>query len=199
MDEPIKISKQELSELPLIKFGGKIHCIDTSEKMNEIYNEIKAHKVLGFDTETRPHFKKGVSNPYKVSLIQLASETEAYLIRIVDKSYIDKVFDILEDENIQKIGISVKDDFRALRKIYADFKPKNFIDLQDVAKQHGIGDASLRKLTGITLEKRLSKTQQLSNWENQTLNNGQKIYAATDAWICLKIYSKIIHNFKKIK
>jgi ribonuclease D len=193
----IKITKQELAELPLIKFQGEIHCVDNYEKMEEAYKKLKKIKVLGFDTETRPHFKKGISNPYKVSLIQLATNNEAFLIRIIDKSYIDKIFDILEDENIQKIGISVKDDFLALRKIKSGFSPKNFIDLQNIVKKYGIEDNSLRKICGITLKHRLSKTQQLSNWESQTLNQGQKIYAATDAWVCLKIYNELTTNFKQ--
>ncbi len=198
-DGLLKISKEELNNLPLIKFTGKITCVDSAEKMESAYYKLKNNTVLGFDTETRPHFKKGVSNPYKVSLIQLSNEQEAFLIRIIDHSYLDKVFEILEDENIQKIGISIKDDFRELKKINPKFIPANFIDLQDITAEYGIGVNSLRKLCGITLQKRLSKTQQLSNWESETLNSGQKIYAATDAWVCLKIYNKLTNNFKKVK
>ncbi len=182
------ISKDELNRLPLIRFEGEVAIIDTVEGLEEILPEIRSNKVLGFDTETRPSFKKGCIN--NVALIQLSSETKSYLLRLNKIGFSQDIINILTDEAILKIGCSIKDDIFMLNKI-ASFKPSNFIDLQAIISNYNIDELSLKKITGIVLGKKLSKRQRLSNWESPELKPSQMSYAATDAWICLEIFNTI--------
>ncbi len=187
----IKISKTELNELPLVNFDGTIHCIKSDKDVAKAIKTLKKSKVIGFDTETKPNFIKGVSNSNKVALLQLSTLNDAFLFRLHDVKLIEDIFTILSDKKIIKVGAAVHDDIKALNKLKA-FTPNNFVDLQKIVEQYGIGDKSLRKLTGLILKKRLSKTQQLSNWEKEDLEIGQQNYAATDAWVCVKIYNELV-------
>jgi len=189
-NELIKISKVELNELPLINFDGVIHCVRSDKDVEKALKILKKSKIIGFDTETRPNFKKGVSNNNKVALLQLATLKDAFLFKLHDVNLIDDIFSILTDKKIIKVGAAVHDDIKALNKLKR-FTPNSFVDLQKIVEEYGIGDKSLRKLTGIILKQRLSKTQQLSNWERDELDTGQQNYAATDAWVCVRLYDEI--------
>ena len=181
------ISKEEILEKPLISFKGKIHIIDTPEEAQIAIDDLKNHKILGFDTETRPSFKKGKKN--KLALLQLSTDENAYLFRLF--KYVPvKLTEILESVNILKIGAAIRDDLSGLQH-YLKFIPGNFIDLQDFVKQFNIENNGLKKLAAIVLNSRISKSQQTSNWENELLTGSQQLYAATDAWICLEIYHKL--------
>jgi len=194
--ELIKISKIELNELPLINFDGAIHCVRSDKDVANALKILKKSKVIGFDTETRPNFKKGVSNSNKVALLQLATLDDAFLFKLHDVNLIEDVFSILANKKIIKVGAAVHDDIKALNKL-KPFTPNSFVDLQKIVEEYGIGDKSLRKLTGIILKQRLSKTQQLSNWEREELDVSQQNYAATDAWVCVRIYNEIKKMDKK--
>ena len=146
---------------------------------------IRHEKLLGIDTETKPSFKKGIS--HKVALLQLSSSSTAWLIRLNSVVLSDELIDIMEDPGIQKIGVALRDDLKALLRL-RKFSPAGFIDLQDMAKKAGIEEFSLKKLAALTLNIRISKKQRLSNWEAPTLTEGQAHYAATDAWVALEIY-----------
>lgn len=197
-NELIKISKEELNKLDLITFEGNIHCIRSDKDIANAIKILKKSKVIGFDTETKPNFKKGVSNNNKVALLQLSTLNDAFLFKLHDVKLIADIFSILADKNIIKVGAAVKDDIKALNKI-KKFTARNFVDLQKLVEDYGIGDKGLRKLTGLILKQRLSKTQQLSNWEKDELEIGQQNYAATDAWVCAKIYYELINNYKKVE
>ncbi len=199
MDKPelIKVNKEEINSLPLIIFEGDIHCVKTDADIKKAIKILKKAKIIGFDTETRPNFKKGVSNQNKVALLQLSTLTDAFLFKLPDIKNIADIFNILENKKILKIGVAIKDDLKALNKILP-LKANNFIDLQNFAEEFGFGDKGLRNLSGIILKQKLSKAQQLSNWEKDELEPNQQIYAATDAWICIKIYNELLQNFKKI-
>ncbi len=132
--------------------------------------------------------RKGVINP--VSLLQITSSTQAFLIRINKIGLPDEIKNILSDERIIKIGLAIKDDIKILRDIN-DFEPQSFIDLQDYVDDFGIEAKSLKKITAIVLNKRISKSQQVTNWEKAELTEAQQIYAATDAWVCLQVYKKL--------
>lgn len=189
-----KMTKDEVKELDQLRYEGPIHCINSDEDLLRFLPQLKSHKILGFDTETKPNFVKGEANQNKVSLLQLASEDHAYLIRLQNITLKKEIFKVLGNKRVKKIGLAINDDLKSLRKLQ-DFTPQNFIDLQGYSDKYGIIDNSLRNITGIVLNKRLSKAQRLSNWENEVLQEGQKIYAATDAWVCIKIYNVL----KKIK
>ncbi|HAF28548.1 MAG TPA: 3'-5' exonuclease [Bacteroidales bacterium] len=186
------VENSEINDLPLYQFSGGIFVIDTFDKLDYYLPLIVEHKMLGFDTETKPSFKKGVINP--VSLLQITSSTQAFLIRINKIGLPDEIKNILSNEGIIKIGLAIKDDIKILRDIN-EFEPQSFIDLQDYVGDFGIEAKSLKKITAIVLNKRISKSQQVTNWEKEELTEAQQIYAATDAWACLQVYKKL--NDKK--
>ena len=185
------VSNDEINELPLYQFNGGIFIIDTFDKLDYFLPLIQEQRILGFDTETRPSFKKGVVNP--VSLLQLTSATQAFLIRINKIGLPKEIAKILASEKVEKIGLAIKDDIKILRDI-VHFEPRSFLDLQDYVGDFGIEARSLKKITAIVLQKRISKSQQVTNWEREELSDGQKVYAATDAWACLQIYKNLNHK-----
>ncbi len=183
-----KISNEEVAGLDAIRFDGEIVVIDTEEALEEVCRDLAECRVLGFDTETRPSFKAGVTN--KVALLQLSIYERCYLIRLCRVKFSNELLRILQRSDIMKIGADVAGDLRSLGKLRS-FTPRGFVDLQSEVAKVGIEDKSLRKMSGIILGKRVSKAQRLSNWEAQTLTDQQKVYAATDAWVCLKIYDTL--------
>ncbi len=186
---PSDISNEQIKDLPLIYFPGHIHVIDSAEKVGFAYQRLKNAQILGFDTETRPAFRKGQS--YSLSLVQLATEKDCFLFRINMISFPQELREILENEKIIKVGFDLSSDFHQLRRKVKDITPKGFVDLQKYAKEFGLKNMSLKKLTAILLGHRLSKRQRLSNWEQRRLTEGQLVYAATDAWVTLILYKKL--------
>ena len=182
------ITKEDIQQLPLISFEGKIHIIDTHEKCINAVHHLRNQVVLGFDTETKPTFVKGEYNP--TALIQLATSDHAYLFRLNKLGYPTSLFELMEDPTITKLGISILDDLKDLQKLKS-FTPQGFIDLNHKARELGVEHIGVRKLAAIFLEYRISKNQQVSNWENEELSTGQQRYAATDAWICLEIHNQL--------
>ncbi len=182
------ITKDDIKKLPVRHFPGKIWLIDEFSKLYLLEEKLFHEKVLGFDTETRPSFRKG--KKHQVSLLQLATEDEAYLIRLNKVGLPDSIIRVFEDENIKKIGLALRDDIRALTHLKS-FKPGGFIDLQQYVKHFEILDNGLKKLTANILGFRISKKQQTSNWEKDILDNDQLVYAATDAWVCHQIYDTL--------
>ena len=185
---PERISRQELLQLPRLTFQGNIHVITNKKQLTEALKTLSDEPFLGFDTETRPSFRRGES--YPVSLLQLSSESDAFLFRLKDVGLPFLLKELFEHSTIQKIGLAIHDDIKALQK-KENFEPKGFIDLADIARRLGIVTTGLRNLVGIFLRSRLSKRSQLSNWECKTLDENQRIYAATDAWVCREIFQKI--------
>ncbi len=181
----VSISKIQLAALPAAQFQGTITVVDTLESVEHAVTRLRESDLIGFDTETRPSFKKG--QIFHVSLLQLSSDTECFLFRLNKIGMPEPLKLLLEDKNVQKIGLSIHDDFRNLRKKY-DFEPDGFIELQQYATQWHISDKSLSKLFGILFGKRISKSQRLSNWEAEQLAEAQINYAALDAQACVKIY-----------
>lgn len=187
----LEISKEELNELPIETFDGEIIVIDRVEDVAKAVAYLKQFKVIGFDTETKPVFRKNVTN--KVALMQLSTLDKCFLFRLNLIQYPDDLDDLICSKDVMKIGLSLRDDFSALRK-RSDCPPLNFIDLQTFVKNYDIKDMSLQKIHAILFKKKISKNQRLSNWEAHTLKESQKRYAAIDAWACLKIYNHLIKN-----
>ena len=184
------ITKEEINKLPLKQFEGKIKLIDTISELKKAADVLNNQSLLGFDTETKPSFKKNKKN--KVSLLQLSTSKVAYLFRLNIIGFNEELISILNNENIIKVGTALKDDIRAL-KVLNSFNPAGFVDLQEYSNEHGINVNALKSLTAIVLGFRISKTQQISNWENDILKESQLKYAATDAWVCHEIYKKLNH------
>ncbi len=190
----ISINKEQLAALDRVIFTGRIHVIDTLTKLDKALAELKGARILGFDTETRPSFKKGVT--HSVALMQISTLDDCYLFRINKIGMPDSLRSFLEDSSITKVGLSLKDDFGVIHKGY-DAQMSGFIDLQQIVPQYGITDASLQKIYAILFDARISKGQRLSNWEANTLTESQQEYAAIDAWACLKIYNYLnSHAFR---
>lgn len=183
------IPKEKIRTLPLLKFDGKIHLIETMEDLYKALSVLNKETILGFDTETKPTFRKGEYN--HTALIQLATLEDAYLIRINELGIPKELIKFLENPEITKIGISIRDDLKELNAI-EELSLNGFVDLNDVAKDFGITQIGMRSLAGIFLESRVSKSQQTSNWETKELSPGQLTYAATDAWVCIKIYNMLL-------
>ncbi|NQU87683.1 MAG: 3'-5' exonuclease domain-containing protein 2 [Mariniphaga sp.] len=185
------ISKEELKDLPLKQFEGNISLIDKIWQVDNAVEFLSEHEVIGFDTETRPSFKKGKVN--KVALLQLSTDSHAFLFRINKIGLPETLKKLLQSKKIIKPGIAIRDDIKVLQELNG-FSPQGFIELQDQVKDFGIQNFSLKKLAGIVLGFRVSKAQQLSNWEATTLTPPQMLYAATDAWVSFKIYKNLFPN-----
>ncbi|MDR2040645.1 MAG: 3'-5' exonuclease domain-containing protein 2 [Bacteroidales bacterium] len=183
-----EISKEDLQTLPLVRFSGAIHVVENEKHADISVRQLEKFSVLGFDTETRPSFTKGKIN--KVALLQLATETDAYLFRLCKMGMSPKLMSLLSNPNILKVGAAIKNDIDVLHRI-AKIRPSGFVDLQNMVKDFGIKNTGLAKMAGIILNVRISKSQQLSNWENSILTDAQEKYAATDAWMCYVIYQKL--------
>ena len=187
----LKITKERIRELSIETFDGEIIVIDKVEDVADAVNYLKQFKVIGFDTETKPVFRKNASN--KVALMQLSTLDKCFLFRLNLIQYPDELDDLICSKDVMKVGLSLRDDFTALRQ-RSDCPPLNFIDLQTFVKDYGIKDMSLQKIYAILFNKKIAKNQRLSNWEARTLKESQKMYASIDAWACLKIYNYLIKN-----
>lgn len=182
------ITKTELAELPAEEYKGSIKVIDKEEDAELAVEALKRSPIIGFDTETKPSFKRG--ERHSVALLQLSTPTETFLFRLNLIGLPSCISALLEDESKLKIGVSIHDDFLTLRKKFR-LNPKGFIDLQTFVKEFNIADNSLSRIYGILFGKRISKGQRLSNWEAPVLTQYQQEYAALDALACLTIYSHL--------
>ena len=183
-----EITNEEIKNLPLVQFTGKIFVIDSPKKVELFTELIKNQPIIGIDTETKPSFKKGAKNP--VSLLQIATLNQAFLFRINLIGLPDSVILLFENPDIKKIGLALKDDIQILKQI-KQYKPAGFIDLQHYVKAFGIKSTSLKKIMAIIFGQRISKSQQVTNWDRPELTEAQQIYAATDAWACFQIYKEL--------
>jgi ribonuclease D len=184
-----EINKDEINLLPLYSFGESIVIASNEMQINHALEHLSKCSIVGFDTESKPVYKKGQFN--HVSLVQLALNDTVYLLRIAKTGLVPALVRFFEDESIAKVGIAIEDDLNALQKRNA-FRPAAFYDLNRIAEQHGFKNIGAKNLTAMVLGLRISKRQQRSNWENARLTDGQIAYAATDAWICQAIYRRFI-------
>lgn len=189
------ISSEQLNRLPIKAFDGEIVIVDNLYKVDSAIRYLSSFSEIGFDTETRPSFRKGRMNG--VALLQLSTQEKAFLFRTCCIGLPQQVADFLANKNIKKIGVAIRDDIKGLQK-HCNFIPGGFVELQDFVKQFGIEVAGLKKLNGIVLGYRISKAQQLSNWESDELTQKQKIYGATDAWSGLLIYNELLKHRNKM-
>lgn len=184
----ISISPEEINNLPLKTFEGKTQVISEPEQLAKIVKEIVQQKVVGFDTETRPSFKKGQT--FQVSLLQLAIPNKVFLIRLNHTGVTPELAGLFSNPKIIKAGVGIRDDLKALQKLM-NFDPASCFDLSTLAKEAGLQVESVKKLTALLLGFRISKSAQTSNWESITFTQKQIEYAATDAWVCLELYEKL--------
>jgi hypothetical protein len=186
-----RMSSDYINSLPIIRFRGQIIVINQTDQTNGLFSRLRQEKYIGFDTESRPSFSKGIS--YLPSIIQLSTQDAVYLFQLEKTRLFDELVDFFSDQNIKKIGIGTKNDIEKLQEI-RKFQARGFIDLSKIAAQKGIIQVGARALTARYLEQRLTKTAQKSNWARAQLTQKQKEYAATDAWICLQIYPLLLSD-----
>lgn len=183
-----KYDKNQIQTLPCVHFKGRIIVIFTEKEADKAVDYLMKQSVLGFDTETRPTFKKGQS--HQVALLQVATHDTCFLFRLNKIGMTDSVVRLLEDQTITKVGLSLQDDMRMLNQRRA-FTPGTFVELQKEVKNIGIEDNSLQKIFANLFGGKIAKGQQLSNWEAEILTEAQQRYAATDAWACIKIHEEV--------
>lgn len=188
---PATISSEELGVLPRATFGGAIHLIERKSDVRTAVRLLRKSSAIGLDTETRPSFVP--NKRYNVSLLQLSTEEECFLFRLNKIGFHTELVKLLEDESVYKIGLSLRDDISALKKI-EDFSPAGFVELQKFCPGFGIKELGLQKIYAIVCGEYLSKSQRMTNWEATDLSLAQQMYAALDAWATLQIYKKLIEQ-----
>lgn len=185
---PANIDKEVITTLPPCTIDGNIILVDKPENVGPAVKALREAGTIGFDTETRPSFLKGIH--FRVALLQLATNDTCYLFRLQKIGTSTALKALLEDPNVLKIGLSTQDDTRSLQT-WMRCRPRGFVELQKYVNRFGIVDMSLQKIYANIFGERISKTQQLSNWETTPLRPAQMKYAAIDAWACLRIYNKL--------
>lgn len=184
----LSIDKAQLAELTPVTYTGSVVMVNTSESIDLALDHLRKVPIVGFDTETRPSFKKG--DPHNPSLMQISDGQICFLFRLCRTGLTPALREWLEDPRLLKVGLSLKDDFHQLRRL-ADFEPQGFIELQQLVRQYHIADASLSRIFAIIFGRRISKKQRLTNWEAPQLTLAQQHYAALDAWACLEIHKAL--------
>lgn len=184
-----KYDKTKIQTLPRVVFEGRIVVVLTAAEAEKAVDFLLTQPILGVDTETRPSFRKGRVN--QVALLQVATHEVCFLFRLNLIGMASAVIRLLEDTKVPKIGLSLHDDLMMLER-RGSFKRGNFIDLQQKVKEIGVEDMSLQKLFANFFGQRITKREQLSNWEIDILKDKQKVYAATDAWTCILLYEELI-------
>lgn len=186
------ISKELLQWMPLAAFEGEVIVVDREEQVADAVAYLRTQKVLGVDTEARPSFQRGIH--YPTALVQIASHERCYLFRLTHVGMPQELAELFADPDICKVGLAFKDDINGLRR-RRDFTPANCVDVQSMVTRYGIFDLGLQKIFAICFGKKISKSQQLTNWENTQLTPEQARYASTDAWATLLIYEDLLaHN-----
>lgn len=189
--EKNRLSKEFINSLPVIKFNGKVRLINKEDEAEKIVKILKKEQFLGFDTESKPSFRPGISHP--ISLIQIATFDTAYLFQVNGNGIYPHIKSLLVSQKIKKIGVGLAHDITKL-KGFNGISLDGLVDLSTIAKEKGIIQTGARGLTARYLNKRLVKTARTTNWAKEILSEKQKIYAATDAWICLMIYPLLLND-----
>ena len=185
----VSIDKQAVNQMPVVDFPGRIHIISDASQIESAVAALRQWDIVGFDTETRPSFKRG--ERHHIALLQLSTPSDAYLFRLNRTGVPATLRQYLEDKRCIKVGLSTSDDFHQIAGVCA-FNPDGFIELQQMVKQYQITDMSLQKIYAILFQQKISKGQQLTNWEAPKLTEAQQRYAAIDAWACLRIYERLL-------
>ena len=186
-----RISKDLVHWMPVAQFTGEVIVVDEINKIHDAIVYLSGKKLLGIDTESRPSFTRGVH--YPTALVQVATEERCYLFRLNRIGMPAGLIQIFIDPKICKVGLAFRDDLNGLRRLH-NFTPKNCVDIQQIVARYGILDLGLQKIFAICFGKKISKAQQLTNWENPTLSPEQARYASTDAWATLLIYKELMQT-----
>jgi ribonuclease D len=187
-----RISREEMNELPIRRYEGSVHIVARHSDLHDAMQDIFGESVIGFDTETRPAFRPGES--YLPSLVQFATASAVYLLQAQQQDLFGAMREIFSSERIIKVGVSVTDDVRDLKRLF-EFEERSVVDLGELGKRHGLKQTGVRNLAGIFLGARIPKGAKTTNWAARHLTRQQIAYAATDAWVCRELYLR----FKELK
>jgi len=190
MSPTIKITKDEINALPLKAYQGPVTLVDKKAKLLPAIENLRKETALGFDTESRPSFKKGENFP--ASLIQLGGADRVWLFQIAKLGDLKPLWDLLADSSIIKAGVAIQDDIKKLQDI-RNFKPAGFVEIAELSQKAGILNTGLRSLSGLLMGMRISKRAQVSNWARSDLTDVQIQYAATDAWVSRELYLHMLN------
>ena len=182
---PLSLAREALNGLPIRRYEGPVHVLETPPDLERTMRDLRAERVIGFDTETRPAFRPGES--YLPSVVQFAAAGAVYLLQVQRLDCSAALCEIFASETIVKAGVSVVDDLRGLKKL-VEFEERAVVDLGRVAKHHGLKQTGVRNLAGIFLGTRIPKGAKTTNWAARRLTTQQILYAATDAWACRELY-----------
>ena len=183
----VRISRDEMSELPIRRYEGSVHVVARQSDLQHAMQDILEESVVGFDTETRPAFSRGES--YLPSLVQFATASAVYLLQVQEQDFFGSMRKIFSSEKVIKVGVSVADDLLNLKKSF-EFDERSVVDLGKIAERHGLKQTGVRNLAGIFLGTRIPKGTKTTNWAARRLTPQQIAYAATDAWICRELFLK---------
>lgn len=188
-EQKLEINKAEVNLLPLWRYEGTVVMLESPQEAQEAAARLSAAAYIGIDTETKPTFRKGATQR-PVALLQLALPDVVYLLRLNHYGLFDSIRAVLESESVEKIGIGTRDDVRELQRDFG-CSLRGVVDLNTLCTQLGYKSIGARKLTALILGRRISKSQQTSDWEKPALTAAQIAYAATDAWVCQAMYAQL--------
>lgn len=181
------ISRDDLIELPVQRYDGPVTFIESAEAIAQAAADIAAERVVGFDTETRPAFRKGES--YLPSIAQVATARAVYIFPLCLPDTHVVLARMLEAAGTAKAGVALAYDLRTLKQVFP-FNEKGIVDLGQIAKRRGYDQSGVRNLAGMLLGYRIPKGAKTTNWSAPRLTSAQITYAATDAWVCRELYLK---------
>ena len=174
-----------------------VHVIRDEKGLNEAVLALSTSKILGFDTEQKPIFQKGVP-PSPIAIIQMSNATDCYLFQVHLIRNIKPLLNILTNRNIVKVGIGLNGDNSAL---YQEFRirPKCCIDFGSLFKSKMAypNDIGAKKSVLLFLNKNLQKSKRISrsNWENVNLTDIQVKYASEDASCVYDVFCNMLITY----
>ena len=185
LSEQRSISPDEMFDLPIRRYDGAVYLVSSQQDRERALADIRTESVVGFDTETRPAFRKGES--YLPCLAQVATARAVYLFQLQQQDFSAEMRELLASERVAKAGVALANDLRGLKKLI-EFDARSIVDLDRVARHHGFKQPGVRNLAGLLLGFRIPKGTKTSNWAARQLSPQQILYAATDAWACRELY-----------
>jgi len=158
--------------------------------------DLAQHRFLGFDTESRPTFRKGeVSQGPHV--VQLTTLQTAYIFQLHRVDCREVLGQLLEAPNLVKVGFGLKSDREGLQRKLG-ITARSVLDLTAVFRLDGYRKAvGVRAAVAIMFNQRLRKSRSVttSNWAMPNLTPNQLLYAANDAYAAIKV----LHALNKLE
>jgi ribonuclease D len=184
-------TKEQIRELPVYQGVDLANIIVVTNRGEAIaaVSELIKHPVLGFDTESKPTFKKGEvsSGPH---LIQLSCLSKTFIFPTIFPEAVEETAQVLSNASIKKVGFGLADDKKIILQKFG-IKVENTLELSSkVQKFTGVKQkVGARVAVAMLFGQRLTKSAQTSNWAAFPLQDYQLKYAANDSYsaLCVEI------------